>query len=102
MKKKLVIWLKMYDLQIKSGVKNMFDMTIKEIKGIFNKKILQNNKLKNIKYGLTRIYFHSWIYNLALKIIINCTVPTAVDFRTKLRFKQFDIMINKESSELIK
>ena len=59
MKKKLVIWLKMYDLQIKSGVKNMFDMTIKEIKGIFNKKILQNNKLKNIKYGLTRIYLHS-------------------------------------------
>ena len=34
----LKIWLKMLDIQDKLGAKNMPDLTIKEIEGIYNKK----------------------------------------------------------------
>ena len=36
---KLDLWLKMRHIQDKLGVKNMPDLTIKEIEGIHNKKI---------------------------------------------------------------
>ena len=39
---------------------------------------------------------------LALTIIINCKVATAVKFRTKSGFNQYDIMVNKEQSVLTK
>ena len=35
-KNKLEIWLKMCDIQDKLGVKNMSDLAIKEIEGIYN------------------------------------------------------------------
>ena len=33
---------------------------------------------------------------------MNCLVPTADEFRTRLGFNQYDIMINKEQSVLTK
>ena len=51
---KLEIWLRMQDIQLNLGAKNISDLTIKEIKGIYNKKgkIVQEKKKKNIKHGL--------------------------------------------------
>ena len=51
---KLEIWLRMQDIQLNLGAKNISDLTIKEIKGIYNKKgkIVQERKKKNIKHGL--------------------------------------------------
>ena len=55
--KKPVIWLKMHDMQDEVGVKNMSDLTIKEIKGIFNSRNSIKNKLKNIKDRLVMDLF---------------------------------------------
>ena len=38
-KNELVIWLKIHGIKIKLGVKNISDLTINEIKGIFNCRI---------------------------------------------------------------
>ena len=38
-KNELVIWLKIHGIKIKLGVKNISDLTINEIKGIFNSRI---------------------------------------------------------------
>ena len=54
---KPVIWLKMHDMQDEVGVKNMSDLTIKEIKGIFNSRNSTKNKLKNIKDRLVMDLF---------------------------------------------
>ena len=35
---KLEIWLRMQDIQINLGVKNMSDLTIKEVESIYNRK----------------------------------------------------------------
>ena len=54
---KPVIWLKMHDMQDELGVKNISDLTIKEIKGIFNSRNSTKNKLKNIKDRLVMDLF---------------------------------------------
>ena len=46
---KSVLWIKMYDLQVKFGVINMSGLTIKTIKGIYNNTNLTKNELKNTK-----------------------------------------------------
>ena len=95
---KLVIWLNMHDIHVRLGVKNMSDLTIKEIKCIF-KRNPWKQEIEEYKAWAE----DGFIYNhedLALKIIMNFKVPTAVEFRTKLGFKEYDIMINKKSSVL--
>ena len=47
---KTVLWIKMYNIQDSLGVKNMSDLTIKAIKGIYETKSPTNeNKLKDAK-----------------------------------------------------
>ena len=60
---KPVIWLKMHDMQDELGVKNISDLTIKEIKGIFNSRNSTKNKLKNMKDRLVMDLF-TFIKNL--------------------------------------
>ena len=43
------IWVSMKDVGSGIGVKNISDLVLKEIYGICEKKILQKNKLMNIK-----------------------------------------------------
>ena len=43
------IWVNMKDVGNGMGVKNISDLVLKEIYGICEKKILQKNKLMNIK-----------------------------------------------------
>ena len=45
---------------------------------------------------------NGFIHMLALKIKMNCWLPTSVEFRSKPGFNQYDIMINKEQSVLKK
>ena len=84
----------------------MYDLTIKAIKGIFNSKNLTEEQIKKYKrYGkefisnLTGIYIYD---DLALSIIIDCRTPTTIEFRSKLRFKQHDIILIKKQSVLTK
>ena len=47
---KLELWLKMCDIQDNLDVKNMSDLTIKEIEGIYNKKRSDITKQEKEKY----------------------------------------------------
>ena len=46
----------MYNIQLKLGVKNISDLTIKEFKGIYDKNYKTRKKYK---HGLIRIYLYS-------------------------------------------
>ena len=93
----------MHDIQEKLSVKNMSDLTIKAIKCVYNTKNLTKEQIKKIwkrnLAGLTWIYFRE---DLVLSIIIDCRIPTAIEFRSKLGFKQHDIIMTKEQSVLKK
>ena len=74
---KTVLWIKMHNIQDSLGVKNMSDLTIKAIKGIYGTKRPTNEQIKRCKrYGkelldtLTGLYIHE---NLALSLIKDCT-----------------------------
>ena len=75
-------------------------LTIKAARDIYSTKKLAKKQTKNDKsYGtefidnMTRIYIRE---NLASSIIIDCRTPTAIEFRSKLRFKQHDLITTKE------
>ena len=74
---KPLIWLKMHDISDKLGVKNMYDLMIKEIQGILNNR----NPIKQQIEKCKRWTENGFIYiyeELTLKIIMNCRVPTTV------------------------
>ena len=50
------IWVSMKDIGSGIGVKNIPDLVLKEIYGICETKILQKNKLMNIKWQKKQIY----------------------------------------------
>ena len=89
MYKNVIKWLKMHDIQIGLNIKNMSDLTIKETEGIYGKKgkNLQKNKFKYIKHGLLMGLF---------------TTPTVIEFRSKLGFKQYDLIMTKEQSVVMR
>ena len=100
------MWIKTHDIQDKLGVKNMSDVAIKEIKGIYNTKNLTEKQIEKYKrYGkkfidnLTGIYIRE---HLALSIIMDCRIPTATEFRSKLGFDQHDLIMTNEQSVLAK
>ena len=61
-------------------------------------KFLQKNIIENKRYGkefiddLIGIYIHE---DLTLSIIMDSKTPTAIEFRTKLRFNQHDLIMIK-------
>ena len=70
----------------------MSDLIIKAIKGIYDTENPIENQIRKYKrYGkefiddLTGIYIHE---DLSLLIIMDCRTPTAIEFRTNLRFNQ--------------
>ena len=81
---KSVLWVKMHNVQDKFGVKNMCDLTIKAIKGIYDTKNLTKEQTKeNKRYGKEFIDNWTGIYirkNLDLSIIMDCRTPAAIEF----------------------
>ena len=83
----------MDDIQGKLDIKNMSDLTIKAIKGIYN---TENPAKKQIgKYK-------SYGKDLTLSIITDCRTPTDIVFMTKLGFNQHDLIMIKEQLVLTK
>ena len=87
---KLVSWIKMHDIQNNLGIKNMSDLIIKAVQGIYKTETPTNERIENCKrHGkefrndVTEIYIHK---KLALSIIMDCRKPAAIKFRTKLGF----------------
>ena len=95
----------MHHIQDKLGVKSMSDLTIKEIKGIYETKTPTKEKIRRYKkyikeysFDLTDIYIHE---ELAL-LIIDCWTPRAIEFIIKLGFNQLTLIMTKEKSVLTK
>ena len=55
-KKKNELWLKMHDIQVELGIKNMSDLVRKENHGIFNTKNSTKNRFGIIKHGLMMVF----------------------------------------------
>ena len=101
---KTVFWIKMHDIQDELCVKNISYLTIKAIKGIYETNGPKNEQIKRCKRygkelldGVTGIYIHE---NFALSIIMDCRTPTSIEFRSKLGFKQHDLIMTKEQTLL--
>ena len=86
-KNKKELWLKTHDILVELGVKNMSDLAIKEIEGIYNKKRSNITTQEKEKY---KVWFEDgFLYilsNPGLKIIMDCRASTAIEFRSKLGF----------------
>ena len=85
------IWLKIHDIQDKLGVKNMSDLTIKEIEGIYNKKRKNLTRQEREKYKACADDGFIYILDdIALKLIMNCRgseeKEKVIEFRSKLRY----------------
>ena len=103
---KSILWIKMHDVEEILVVKNMSDLTVKAIKGTYNTETHTKEQIKKYKrYGKEIMADLAGIYiceDLPLSITMDCKSPTAVEFRAKLGFNQYDIMIAKEHSVLTK
>ena len=97
---------KIHNIQDKLGVKNMSDLTIKAIIGIYDTETLTIEQVRKYKgYGKELIKNLAGINireDLTLAKIMDCRSPTAIGFRSKLGFNQTDLIMTKEQSVLIK
>ena len=75
----------MYDAQVELDVKNMSDLAIKRIEGIYNKK--RNSITTRGKEKYKAWFDDGFVYilsDLPLKIIMDFRAPTPIEFRSKL------------------
>ena len=93
--KRIINQLKSYNMQVRLGIKNMSDLTIKAIQSFQN----TNDDFCNVNDDLTGTYIRE---NLALPIIIDCRTSAVVEFKSKLGFKQHDIIMTIEQSVIRK
>ena len=103
---KPVIWLKIHNIQDKLDFKNMSDLTIKAIKGIYNTETPTKGQTRKYRryrkdfiLDLIGIYIHE---DVTLSIILDCRTPTVTGFRNKLGYNQHDLIMTKEQSVLTK
>ena len=93
-------------MQNKLGVKNLSELRIEAIKGKCNTKSLTKEPSRKYKrFGKELINGEKDMYireDLALPIIMGCTKPKAIKFRTKLGFNHQDLIMTKEESVLTK
>ena len=96
----------MHDIQNELGVKNMSDLTIKTIKGIYDTESPTKKQIKKYKRyrnefiaDLTSTYISE---DLAFKVIMYSTVSAAVEFKTKLVSNLYDPITKKEQPVLTK
>ena len=92
------------DLGEKLDIKNIFDSVDKEIKGKFKDSYPTKQHITKYKKhgsefikGVKFIYAHE---NVVIPVIMSSRSPKAIEYRSKLRFSQYDITLKKESSVL--
>ena len=102
------LWLRNKDIGEKLGVKNIYDLIDKEIKGKFKTNNPTEQQIKEYKrHGSELINNEEFVYtheDIIIPIIMNCRVstPKAIEFRSELGFKQHDIILTKEQSVISK
>ena len=102
------LWLRNKDIGEKLGVENIYDLIDKEIKGKFETRNPTNEQIIEYKkHGSELVYGEKCMYtheDMIMNIIMSCRVstPEAIEFRSKLGFKQHDIILRKEQSVISK
>ena len=102
------LWLRNKDIGEKLGVKNIYDLIDKEIKGKFKTNNPTEQQIKEYKrHGSELINNEEFVYtheDIIIPIIMNWRVstPKAIEFRSELGFKQHDIILTKEQSVISK
>ena len=80
---------------------DLSDLTIKVIRVIYNTETLTDEKIGAYKkHGSELIDGKKFMYiheGLALSIIMNCRKTTAIKFRTKLGFNQYNLIMTKNN-----
>ena len=100
------MWLRNKGIGEKSGVEN--DMIDKEIKGKFETRNPTNEQIRKYKrHGLELIDGEKFMCtreDIMMNVIMSCRVstPEAIELRSKLGFKQHDIILSKEQSVISK
>ena len=97
---------KIHNIQDKLGIKNMSDLTIKAIKGIYDTETPRKEQVRKYKGNGKELIKNLAGINiredLTLAKIMDCRSPTAIGFRSKLRFNQTDLIMPKGQSVLTK
>ena len=75
----------MHDTQDTLGAKIMYDLIVKKIKNIFNTRNLTKKQIEEHKGWADNVFVYIFD-KLALTILMNCRVPTAVGCRSNLGF----------------
>ena len=94
----------MIDIQNGLDVENIYDFVRKEIHGRYaTKKSTDEQVRKNKRYGSEWFKDDKYLYaheDIITPKIMHCKVstPKAIEFRSKIGFKQHDIVLNKEQS----
>ena len=101
--KEKMLWLRSKDIREKLGVENIYDLIDKKIKGRFETKNPLDEQIKKYKKHRSElINSEKFMYTHESSItptIMHCRVPTAkaIEFRSKLGFKQHDIVSIKNN-----
>ena len=103
-----MLWLRNKDIGEKFGVENIYDLIDKEIKGRFETRNPTDEQIKKYKRHRSELIngekFICINENIIMPIIMHSRVstPKAIECRSKLGFKQHDIVFNKEQSVIPK
>ena len=105
---KLVLQIKMVDMQKNLNVKNIHVLVDKEIKGKFKTNNLTDEQIKKYKrHGSKLIDGKKFLYShegIIISVIMHCRTPDSCKFKRRLGFKLHDVIKCKEQTvlELIK
>ena len=84
------------------SIGNMYDPIIKVIKGLYNTNSPTKEQARKYKrFEKEVINSEKKLYackHLALPILMGCTKPKGIDFRTELGFNQLDLIMTTEHS----
>ena len=104
--KEPILWIKIKDIGRKLDVKNIFDLVHKEIKGKFQTDYPTQKQIRKYKrHGSEFIENEKFTYDhecIIIPVIMHCRVstPKVFEFKSKLRFNQYDGTLTKEQSVL--
>ena len=100
--KEPVLWIRIKDMGEKLDVKSIGDLIYKEIKGKYETSYLTEQQIRKYKkhgsvffQGTKFMYAHECII---IPIIMHCRLltPESIEFKSKLGFNQYDIILTKE------
>ena len=104
--KEKMLWLRNKDMGEKLGVKSIYDLIDKKIKRRYKSRNLTNEQNReNKRYGSELFDGEKFMQtheNIIMSTIMHCRVSTieAIEFKTRLRFNQHDLIMRKEQSVL--